>query len=289
MVEFGGSTKNNIVTTKYSRIFEDPSAPPAERFKAIGARSGFYARERDADGNYVEVPLDEDAVARLRDPHDPAELKQLHLQEWHRESFQGEWGTLKAFMIGAVSPDGLHWTELEEPLLEEFVDGDKVVFYDEVLGLQLRGLRRPPGRRARRRRHLEGQRQRGPALGLAGDSHRDVQGDVVRIQPVEDDRAVQGGQHVLSKQRFTPSSTPVYVVDPAGHAPASPPKGSGCVLAPVELRLLPRFDPGFVGQRLRSATSSTRCGATSFSCRTPAMAPRLLARCAAAWRGMQVS
>ena len=36
-VEFEGSTKNNIVTTRYGRIFEDPSAPPEER-STLGAR-----------------------------------------------------------------------------------------------------------------------------------------------------------------------------------------------------------------------------------------------------------
>ncbi len=125
------STRNNIITTKYARIFEDPSAPPEERIKAIGARSGFYARERDADGNYVEVHLDKNTVAGLSDPD---VQDQLRLQEWKRETFQGEWGTLKAFMTGAFSPDGLNWTDLEELLLEEFVDRDKVVFDDEVLG-----------------------------------------------------------------------------------------------------------------------------------------------------------
>ena len=130
-VEFEGSTKNNIVSTKYFRIFEDPSAPPEERFKAIGGKSGFYARERDADGNHVEVHLDKDAVARMGGPEDPGILR---LQEWNLEKFEGEWGTLKAFMMGAVSPDGFNWTELEKPLLEEFVDGDNIVFYDEVLG-----------------------------------------------------------------------------------------------------------------------------------------------------------
>ena len=120
VVDFGGSAKNNIITTKYSRIFEDPSAPPEERFKAIGSRSGFYARERDADDKYIEVHLDREAAARLGDPDNQ---NQLRLQEWNRENFEGEWGTLKAFMTGAVSPDGFNWTDLEEPLLEEFVDG----------------------------------------------------------------------------------------------------------------------------------------------------------------------
>ncbi len=132
-VEFEGSTKNNIVTTRYGRIFEDPSAPPEERFKAIGGKGGFYAREKDTDGNYVEVQLDKEAVARMGGPENPDIQDHIHLQEWNSEKFEGEWGTLKSFMMGAVSPDGFNWTYLEKPLLEEFVDGDNIVFYDEVL------------------------------------------------------------------------------------------------------------------------------------------------------------
>ena len=82
-VEFEGSTKNNIVTTRYGRIFEDPSAPPEERFKAIGG--GFYAREKDADGNYVEVQVDKEAVARMGGPENPDIQDHIHLQEWNSE------------------------------------------------------------------------------------------------------------------------------------------------------------------------------------------------------------
>ena len=139
-VEFEGSKRNNIVGDYY-RVFEDPSAPPSERFKAVGGEGGMYLRDRDSEGNLVELSVDEEAVARMGGPRNPSLQDILQLQESLKENYRGKWGQLKAFLTGAVSPDGLHWTDLEEPLLEEFVDGDNVVFYDEKLGKYVGYLR----------------------------------------------------------------------------------------------------------------------------------------------------
>ncbi len=139
-VEFEGSKRNNIVGDYY-RVFEDPAASPAERFKAVGGEGGMYLRERDREGNLVKLTVDEEAVARMGGPENPSRNDILQLQELLKEDYQGRWGQLKAFLTGAVSPDGLHWTDLEKPLLEEFVDGDNVVFYDEKLGKYVGYLR----------------------------------------------------------------------------------------------------------------------------------------------------
>ncbi len=133
-VEFEGSKANNIVSTSYSRVFEDSSAPPQERFKALGSYAGMYARERDKDGKLVEVSAAREATGGVGNASDAVVTDILRKQETLVEKYEGPWGQLKAFLTGAVSPDGLNWTDLEEPLLEEFVDGDNVVFYDEVLG-----------------------------------------------------------------------------------------------------------------------------------------------------------
>ena len=53
--EFNGSTDNNILKTSLqASIFEDPSAPPAERYKALEAK-GFWL-DRDTG---EEVDSDE--------------------------------------------------------------------------------------------------------------------------------------------------------------------------------------------------------------------------------------
>ena len=52
-VEFEGSTKNNIIAGSGEHYFEDPSAPPEERFKLIGMKGGLYDAERNSDGNFV--------------------------------------------------------------------------------------------------------------------------------------------------------------------------------------------------------------------------------------------
>jgi hypothetical protein len=114
LAEYEGSTENNIVFGgSLSRqfgfhggcVFRDPSAPPEERYKTfhLGLISpealAKYRRERPEDV----------------DPH----------------SLRSEgrvWG-----LCGGVSPDGLHWTALPEPLLVHTSDTHNICHYDPAL------------------------------------------------------------------------------------------------------------------------------------------------------------
>ena len=86
-------------------IFKDPAGPAAERYKLLGL--GWIGKE-DRDAYLQKRP---DAV-------DPISLGE--------ESAHG--------IVGAVSPDGLHWTALPEPLLLQNSDTHNVCEYDPVRG-----------------------------------------------------------------------------------------------------------------------------------------------------------
>jgi len=130
VVEFDGSRRNNIVArgpglTGY--VFEDPSAPPEERFKLTTMRGGVYEPELDADGSPIALG--------------PTAFRDFELREELREDHTGKWGQMKGFLAGAVSPDGLRWTAIEKPLLAEFVDGDNITHYDGKTGKYVAYLR----------------------------------------------------------------------------------------------------------------------------------------------------
>ena len=113
LIERHGSADNNVVyglslTPEtgyyYGSVFKDPSAPSEERYKMIyqghlsEAMKEHYLRER---------PDDVDAINRGR-------------SEW-------------AGFFGAVSPDGLRWTPLEELLVAQYSDTHNMCEYDPVL------------------------------------------------------------------------------------------------------------------------------------------------------------
>jgi hypothetical protein len=88
-------------------VFIDPSAPADERYKMIYAHH-FPKEVYDA---YVQ---------RRPDAVDPRS---------HRKD-----ANLFVGMAGAVSPDGLRWTFLPEPLVMTHTDTHVVAYYDQVLG-----------------------------------------------------------------------------------------------------------------------------------------------------------
>lgn len=106
LVEFEGSTKNNIVSSPehfLQTIFIDPDAPPESRYKAI-APQGRYFRNGKYDPNMTQ----QEAKKLMRDldlggvaPEDRRKQIQIH-------------STVRA----SVSPDGLRWTNLENPLID---------------------------------------------------------------------------------------------------------------------------------------------------------------------------
>jgi len=86
-------------------VFRDPSAPPAERYKAwhLGCMSQAMAEE---------------FMRKYPDRVDPFSVT-------HR---------VHHGMFGAVSPDGLHWTALPECLVMQTSDTQNIACWDEMLG-----------------------------------------------------------------------------------------------------------------------------------------------------------
>lgn len=116
IVEFRGSRNNNIVyggplTPEHGYhggcVFKDPSAPPEERYKVF----------------YLGMLSPEDLEAyRKRRPED-IDPSAIHPN------------TNYIFAIfGGVSPDGLHWTPLPDPLVVQASDTHNVCTYDTVRG-----------------------------------------------------------------------------------------------------------------------------------------------------------
>ena len=117
LVEYKGSKKNNLINLEPRLpgesggnsffgwgVFIDPSASTAERYKAT--KSGKISHEEFA--KYLEKYPD----------------------DWNPKGYRG--GVWKA-MRGAVSPDGINWKLLPQPLTIEHCDTQIVVYYDQQL------------------------------------------------------------------------------------------------------------------------------------------------------------
>jgi hypothetical protein len=110
IVEFNGSRANNIVNifgTDGGTVFLDPSAPSAERYKLI------------AEMDFPKDVIDDYLRRRPRD--------------WDPKVERKSDGSAKG-MCGAVSPDGIHWTQFRDPMVIEITDTQLTAYYD----LQLR-------------------------------------------------------------------------------------------------------------------------------------------------------
>lgn len=106
LVEFQGSRKNNLIDANPGAVFRDPSAPEAERYKGVIldtiSREAFEAyRKQRPDG-------------------------------WEPRAERKDVGHVYAIR-GLVSPDGLRWTTLPEPLSVEHSDTQLVAYYDRRL------------------------------------------------------------------------------------------------------------------------------------------------------------
>jgi len=111
LIEYNGSRDNNIVygppltpETGYHGgcVFKDPSAPPPERYKA------FYLGR-----------VSPEALAKYMKER-PNDADPFHL---HRNP---------CGLCGAVSPDGLQWTPIPDPLVVQTSDTHNVCTYDVV-------------------------------------------------------------------------------------------------------------------------------------------------------------
>jgi hypothetical protein len=92
--------------------FEDPSAPPAERYKAMDAR-GFW--------------LDRDTGEEV----DPDEAdKCWRAEQYEGRAYTGRKVVLKGQLLGRTSPDRINWTRIAEPLANYSVNGGISPGYD---------------------------------------------------------------------------------------------------------------------------------------------------------------
>ena len=111
--EFNGSTENNILKKGVqASIIEDPSAPPEERYKALGAE-GFWL-DRDSG----EVVDGDEAHECWR------------AEQYEGEAYSGRKVILKGALVGYTSPDYFNWTKIEEPLANYSVNGGICTGYD---------------------------------------------------------------------------------------------------------------------------------------------------------------
>ena len=115
---YGGSTANNILFPAgyfgLNSLIRDPAAPEAEGYKSI-----------DTDG---EWRLDGRLVSNR-------EVREFRRELWKGGDAAGEQASrleVTYLLRGAVSPDGLRWTRLEEPLARDpgGFDTQNVIAYD---------------------------------------------------------------------------------------------------------------------------------------------------------------
>jgi len=106
LVEYHGSRRNNLLPGPTGTVFKDPSAPAAERYKGVylqDARPASWEAYRSRrPGDWQCLALDAD----------PGRIHAVH---------------------GAVSPDGIHWQTLPEPIVVEHSDTQIVACYDQRL------------------------------------------------------------------------------------------------------------------------------------------------------------
>ena len=106
LVELGGNTKNNLINFGEGTVFIDPSAPVEERCKWVQL-----------------IPIGEEEYEAS---------KQRRPDAWEPRAHRRDVGHIYSIQ-GAVSPDGLHWQALPEPLVVEHSDTQIVAEYDERL------------------------------------------------------------------------------------------------------------------------------------------------------------
>ncbi len=113
LTEFNGSRENNILQILVpASIFKDPTAPPGERYKAMGGRGIWLDRET---GEEVD-PAEADPCWRA--------------EQYEGRAYSGRKVVLKGALEGYTSPDRLNWTKNPEPLADYSVNGGLSPGYD---------------------------------------------------------------------------------------------------------------------------------------------------------------
>ena len=122
LVEYEGSTANNIISRDGDHflqcVLKDPIAPPESRYKAIGPKGRYFR-----DGKYDPTMTGKEFKKLMQD----MDLGGV-AREDRRKKIQ-----VHSAVQGSVSPDGLRWTNLEEPLIDvgpTALDTHNLVTYD---------------------------------------------------------------------------------------------------------------------------------------------------------------
>ena len=104
LIEFNGNRDNNLIQiSPHATVFKDPVAPPEERYKAAWV-----------------AEYDRKLFDKLKD------------RPWSTPAIQAGGKNVYALMA-AVSPDGLKWTDLPEPISIEVSDTHNICYYDKLL------------------------------------------------------------------------------------------------------------------------------------------------------------
>ncbi len=117
-VEYNGSKHNNLISSPAkgaTGTFEDPSAPPEQRFKALGGRMYW------ADPDTGEELKGEEVGRRLK-------------AEQGGQGYTGPRAQIHGRMTAWTSPDHIHWKQIEEPVAYRPVNGGVAARYDEHHG-----------------------------------------------------------------------------------------------------------------------------------------------------------
>ena len=126
IIERNGSKENNLVTDiggdMLKAVFEDPTAPPEERFKGMGCEGARINSETSEVVNEGEEVGSESVEKWWAD------------QEYMGPAFEGPRLILKGRVIGWVSPDRVHWKQTDGILGDYPMDGGLSVRYDEKSG-----------------------------------------------------------------------------------------------------------------------------------------------------------
>ena len=112
-VEFNGSTNNNMIADPPAGTpFEDPLAPPDERFKAIGQEGGSF-----------------DAETGKRLEHDEY-MRRMKQQDLEGPNYKGPRVESRHWISGWTSPDGIRWKRIPEHLADVPSDGGSAARFD---------------------------------------------------------------------------------------------------------------------------------------------------------------
>jgi hypothetical protein len=117
LVEYEGSSRNNILpTTLTGTPFLDPTAPPGERFRAMGQEGANY------DPETGEQLSSEEAGRRLT------------ARDREGLGYRGPRVESRHWITGWTSADGIHWKRTEQPLANMPSDGGNAAQYDPEKG-----------------------------------------------------------------------------------------------------------------------------------------------------------